>query len=62
MLLPSKNCPVNALHGEDFVTLFDFANSPDVELYNRSFRLITCNAFTEQFFEVNNMRLVFESQ
>ena len=24
--------------GEDFVTLFDFANSPDVDLYNRTFR------------------------
>ena len=33
---------------EDFVTLFDFSGTSEVSLYNRTFRLVTCSAFTEK--------------
>ena len=46
---------------EEFVTLFDFADTTKVTLYNRDFHLVSCNVFTEQFFQVNNMKLRFES-
>jgi len=45
---------------EDFVTLFDFSDSSKVTLYNRDFHLTSCNVFTEQFFQVNGMKMRFE--
>eukprot|EP00281_Chroomonas_sp_CCMP1168_P014460 CAMPEP_0206216454 /NCGR_PEP_ID=MMETSP0047_2-20121206/2729_1 /ASSEMBLY_ACC=CAM_ASM_000192 /TAXON_ID=195065 /ORGANISM="Chroomonas mesostigmatica_cf, Strain CCMP1168" /LENGTH=645 /DNA_ID=CAMNT_0053638801 /DNA_START=28 /DNA_END=1965 /DNA_ORIENTATION=+ len=47
--------------GEEFVTLFDFAESKTVQLYSRDFHLTSCNDFTAQFYEVNNMTLHFET-
>jgi len=48
--------------GEEFVTLFDFAGTKTVTLYNRDFHLTACNRFTEEFFQVNQMRLMLEDQ
>jgi len=45
---------------EDFITLFDFSDSSKVTLYNRNFHLTSCNIFTEQFFQVNGMKMRFE--
>jgi len=52
--------PSKGRGSEDFVTLFDFSDTSKVMLYNREFHLTSCNIFTEQFFQVNGMKLCFE--
>uniref|UniRef100_A0A7S0W4D5 EF-hand domain-containing protein n=1 Tax=Hemiselmis tepida TaxID=464990 RepID=A0A7S0W4D5_9CRYP len=47
--------------GEEFVSLFDFADTKTVQLYSRDFHLTGCNDFTQQFYEVNGMSLQFET-
>ncbi len=47
--------------GEEFVSLFDFADTKNVQLYSRDFHLTGCNDFTQQFYEVNGMSLQFET-
>jgi hypothetical protein len=53
--------PSKGRGNEDFITLFDFSDTSKVSLYNRDFHLTDCNVFTEQFFQVNGMKLRFET-
>jgi hypothetical protein len=53
--------PSRGRGSEDFITLFDFADTTKITLYNRDFHLTSCNIFTEQFFQVNGMKLLFET-
>lgn len=41
---------------QEFVTLFEFANTKTVTLYSRDFHLTGCNRFTEEFFQVKGVR------
>jgi len=58
----AKHGAEKAKDGEEFVTLFEFANTKTVTLYSRDFHLTGCNRFTEEFFQVNGMRMEFEDQ
>jgi hypothetical protein len=53
--------PSKGRGSEDFITLFDFSDTSKVTLYNRDFHLTSCNIFTEQFFQVNGMKMRFEA-
>jgi hypothetical protein len=53
--------PSRGRGSEDFITLFDFADTTKITLYNRDFHITSCNIFTEQFFQVNGMKLLFET-
>mmetsp|Transcript_24048 Transcript_24048/g.78235 ORF Transcript_24048/g.78235 Transcript_24048/m.78235 type:complete len:455 (+) Transcript_24048:259-1623(+) len=53
--------PKQELGSQEFVTLFDFASTTVINIYNREFHLTSCNHFTQNFFEANGLNLEFES-